>query len=397
MTKTTWVVGGLLIAALIFYGFRPVPIDVDLAPVSRGAIEVTVDDDGETRIREKYVISAPVTGKLLRIQIHPGDVIEQGVTELARIQPKDPALLDARTRSEFEARLLASEAAFQQAKATLKRAGEALELADHEYSRASSLAPNKTISQSEFDVAEHGQRMAQADVRSAGFAVKVAEYDLQHARAAASRYDAEDLATPPSVLRLISPINGRVLRVFQEDSCIVAPGTRLIEIGDIQDLELEIDVLSTDAVRIEPGHIVYVDHWGGSHPLEGVVRTVEPSAFLKVSALGVEEKRVNVIADFVAPWSSRKALGDGFRIEARIVVASTPTEGLKVPAGALFREAGSWKTYSVVDGRAKLTSIEVGETNGLETEIKSGLSEGELVVLHPADEIQAGVRVGSEK
>ncbi len=192
---------------------------------------------------------------------------------------------------------------------------------------------------------------------------------------------------------LVSPIDGKVLRVFLEDAGVVEPRTALLELGDPQDLEIEIDVLSSDAVRIQPGDKLYVDHWGGPKSLEAVVRIVEPSAFLKVSALGVEEKRVNVIADFVDPWSDRKTLGDGFRIEARIVVESTADDALKVPAGTLFREGDWWKSYRIVDGVTELCTVEIGETNGLETEIISGLSEGDVVVLHPTDKVRDGVRV----
>ncbi len=324
MTKLPWLLTIAILAVMLVYGFWPERVGVDLSAVTRGSLEVTVNDEGETRIREKYVVSTPISGKLLRLQLHVGDVVEQNVTELAYIRPNDPTLHDARMQAEFEALMQASEAASQQADATLARANETLELAQHDYDRSQRLLDKNAISQADFDSAEHGLRIAEADVRSAEFGVKVAAFELNHARAAAGRYDVSDGESAQNALRLISPINGQVLRVFLEDAGAVAAATPLIELGDPQDLEIEIDVLSSDAVKIHPGDKVYLEHWGGDTTLEGVVRIVEPSAFLKVSALGVEEKRVNVIADFAGPRSFRSKLGDGFRIEARIVVVSTP-------------------------------------------------------------------------
>lgn len=393
LTKLPWLLAVMFVVAMLIYGFWPEPIEVDVVHVTRGSLEVTVNDDGETRIREKYIVSAPVSGKLLRVQLHAGDIVEQGVTELARIEPNDPTLLDARTLAECDARLQASAAALQQAIAKLKRANEALELADHEFLRAKNLIDRNAVSRSQFDSAEHRQHIAQADVRTAEFGVSVAKFELEHARAAASRYEGTARNSALAPFRLVSPINGHVLRVLLEDAGAVTAATPLLELGDARDLEIEIDVLSSDAVRIQPGNTVYIEHWGGLQTLHGVVRIVEPSAFLKVSALGVEEKRVNIIADFADPWTCRKSLGDGFRIEARIVVATTPEDSLKIAAGALFREGDSWHVYRVVNGKAELCRVEIGATNGLETEIKSGLTEDEIVIVHPTNNVQSGVRV----
>ncbi len=393
LSKIPWIVIVVGLVALLVYGFWPQPVEVDIVEVNQGSLDVTVNDDGETRIREKYVISAPVNGKMLRIQLHAGDRIEQGVTELARIEPIDPELLDARTEAEYEARVRASEAALDQAKAEVSRAKEALELAEHNYERAKKLIDSRAISRSEFDAAEHRQHIANADVNSAEFAVKVAKFQLETAKAALARFDTSSDQSSREPVRLVSPIDGQVLWVFREDASVVAPGTPLLKLGDPLDLEIEIDVLSTDAVRVEPGDIVYIEHWGGPNPLEAVVRLVEPSAFLKVSALGVEEKRVNVIADLIDPPRDRETLGDGFRIEARIVVSSTSDASLKVASGALFRDGSAWFVYRMVDGIAQQCEVKRGQTNGLETEIKSGLSAGDRVILHPTDKIQNGVTV----
>lgn len=393
ITRLPWIVAAVALVALLAYGFLPETIEVETAEVVAGSLEVTVNDDGETRIREKYIVSAPVAGKLLRIQLDEGDVVSCEETELLRIEPVDAALLDARTQAESDARVRASEAMLQQAQAAMKRSEEALELADHELQRANRLLPEKAISQALYDAAEHGHRIAQANVRTAEFATKVAEFELENAKVAAARYHHNDQEKSDEPFRLVSPIDGRVLRVIQEDAGVVEPGTSLLELGDPEDLEIEIDVLSSEAVQIQPGNKLYIDHWGGERSLEAVVRLVEPSAFLKISALGVEEKRVNVIADFVDPWESRKELGDGYRIEARIVVASTDEDSLKIPAGALFRQTDSWHVYRMDDGVARLTPVEVGKTNGLESEIIKGLGAGDVVVNHPTDRVRDGVAV----
>ena len=393
LSKIPWIVIALALIAMLVWGFWPQPVEVDIAQVKQGSLDVTVNDDGETRIREKYTVSAPVSGKMLRIQLHAGDVVEQGDTVLARIEPTDPVLLDARTQAEYEARVRAAEAAVEQADSTVVRAKEALALADHHYKRAKNLINSKAISRSEFDTAEHRQHFAKADLNSAKSALKVAKFELEGAKIALARFDSSSSQSTSKPFRLVSPIDGQVLRVFHEDASVVAPGMALLELGDPLDLEIVIDVLSTDSVQIRPGDKVFIEHWGGESPLEAVVRLVEPSAFLEISALGVKEKRVNVIADFVATACDRETLGDGFRIEARIVVSSTSEESIKVASGALFREGDDWFVYRVASRTAQKCKVQRGERNGLETEIKSGLSAGDYVILHPTDKIRHGVAV----
>ena len=395
-TKLPWLVIAAGVAGFVIYGLQPEPVEVDLVAVSRGMLEVTVDDDGETRIRERYIVSAPVAGKLFRIDLRAGDTVEQGMTELARIEPVTPALLDARARLEAEARVGAAQAALRKADAARKHEEEALSLALADFERAVGLLDEEAISRADFDAADHKQRLAKADVRSAEFGLQVAQFDLNLAEAAMTRVqdggEAGANATG-NAFRIISPIDGRVLRIYQEDAAVVTPGAELLQIGDPQDLEMEIDVLSTDAVRIRSGARVIVEHWGGEEPLLGIVRVVEPAAFLKVSALGVEEKRVNVIADFVDLEKSNGALGDGFRIEARIVVDRTNPDALLVPSGTLFRQRDAWHVYRVIDGVAQRQSVEVGLSNGLQTEILAGLDVGDELVLHPTDRVRDGVMV----
>lgn len=397
--KRRWnrVFGGLIAVSLIglvLYGLIPEPMAVDLAKVTEGSLEITVDDDGETRIRERYVVSAPVSGKMLRIQLDVGDPVERDETELAQIKPVDPALLDVRTRAEAQARARAAQASMQQADAAVARANEALSLAEQEYERAKALRVKDAISKSEYDAAESRYRMALAEVRSAEFAVRVATYEMDQADAVLrytlpSNEDRFDETT----FRIIAPITGRVLNVFNEDATVVAAGMELMELGDPTDIEVKVDVLSIDAVRVRPGNRVYIEHWGGDQPLMGTVRLVEPAAFLKVSALGVEEKRVNVIVDFDSPLEERETLGDGFRIEARIVVDRTEETALKIPSGALFREGDQWFVFKVIDSTAIKSPVAVGKTNGLQTEITDGLVSQDVVIDHPPDGVVDGTEV----
>ncbi len=381
------------VIALLAYGFWPRPVKVDMVKVTRGSLSVTVDDDGETRIREKYIVSAPVAGHLLRLQLHPGDTVEQSNTVIARILPADPSLLDARARAESDARVRAAEAAKQQSDAVLTSTLEVAALAEHHFIRAKSLIESQSISEAEFEEAEHQARQAEANVRAAEFTAKVRAFELEQAVAALIQSNGESQSKVAQAMTLVAPTCGRVLRVFHEDSGFVGVGTQLLEIGDLQDMEMVLDILSTEAVGIQPGNKIFIDHWGGNQTLNGIVRRIEPAAFLKVSALGVEEKRVNVIGDFTDPWDLRKALGDGFRIEARIEVETTSSRSLKVASGALFRHEDRWHVYRIQNSRLDLVQVVIGASNGLETEIREGLEAGDVVVLHPTDQVRSGSRV----
>jgi HlyD family secretion protein len=394
--RTVWpfVVGLTLVGALV-YAFLPAPVDVDVATVTRGLLRVTVDQEGKTRIKEKYVVSAPLAGRLVRVAIHAGDAVTAGKTVLTAIEPTDPALLDTRARAEAEARVKAAEASRKRALATVEREKEAAAMAKHDYDRARTLLPARGIAQEEVDRAEHKERVAQEELRAAQFAVLIAEFELEQARAALVRTQPREGSDPDAWrFDIRSPINGTVLRVFQESATVVTSGTRLLELGDPVDLECEIDVLSTDAVKIVSGAPVLLEHWGGEQPLLARVRVVEPAAFMKVSALGVEEQRVWVIADFIDPPATRQTLGDGYRVEARIVVWERDNV-LKVPAGALFRHEGAWAVFAVERGRARLRAVRVGKSNGLETEMLDGLQVGDLVILYPSDRIRDGMGVVS--
>jgi HlyD family secretion protein len=381
----------VVVAALLFYAFMPPPLEVDVATVTRGALAVTVNEDGKTRIKERYAVSSPLAGELLRIDLHPGDAVRAGETILAVIEPGDPSLLDARAQAEAEARASAAEARLLHAEAQMHRARAAHEFALSEHTRAEKLLPSNAVSRADYDAAAHRLRTATEDVRVGEFAVRIAKFELEQAQAALPR--SRDIRhTGDSRFEIRSPVNGEVLRVYQESEEAILPGTRLMELGNPSDLEVEVDVLSSDAVRVPLGGIVHLEHWGSPVPLKARVRLVEPQAFLKVSALGVEEQRVNVIADFVDPPEVRQRLGDAYRVEARIVIWEADSV-LKVNAGALFRDEGGWAVYRIVNGRARLTTVAVGQSSGLETQITEGLNEGDKVVAYPGDQLHDGARV----
>ncbi|MEQ8787807.1 MAG: HlyD family efflux transporter periplasmic adaptor subunit [Pirellulaceae bacterium] len=385
----------LAAAAVLGYAFWPKPIAVDLAEVTRGPLRVSVDEDGKTRIRDRYIVSAPLAGRLARIQLDSGDPIEAGKTLLAVIEPGDPELLDAREVAQAEARVKAAEVAHSQAAPMLEKARAELDFAESNLARVQRLAADSALASGELDEAKRLFRTRTEEYKAARFAEEIARFELAQAQAALlrSRPDGEDVEFPWR-FEIRAPITGQVLRVFQESSAVVAAGTQLIEVGDSRDLEVEIDVLSSDAVKITPGDAVLLEHWGGEKPLRGVVRVVEPSAFTKLSALGVEEQRVNVIVDFVDPIGKRGSLGDAYRVDARIIVWEGE-DVLQVPTSALFRKGNEWAVFRDDSGVAALRTVEIGRRNPLEVEIVSGLEAGDRVIIYPSDRIEDGASVVS--
>lgn len=394
----------LVVVALVVgglgYAFWPEPVDVDLAKVERGSLQVTVDEDGKTRIREKYVVSAPLVGRLLRINMEAGDPVVAGKTLLATIEPRDPDLLDARAVAQAAARVKAAEATLKKMEPALQTVRDAQAFAEAEMTRARKAALGNAISKSELENAEYDYRQKSEELRSTRIQEEIAHFELEQAEAALLRTrprddEAVDVATNGNggwTFTIYSPINGRVLRVLQESAAVVNAGTPLLELGEPLDLEVEIDVLSRDAVKIHPGARVLLEHWGGEKPLLGRVRLVEPSGFTKISTLGVEEQRVNVIVDFVDPPEARTTLGDGFRVEARIVIDEAE-DVLRVPTSALFRVGSESAVFQAVDDEVHEQVVKLGRQNGLEAEVVAGLSAGDEVVVHPSDQIDDGVKV----
>jgi len=389
--RLPWLGGGLF-ALLIVIGLWPKPQPVEVAVVMRGDLAVTVDEEGMTRLKNHYVIFSPVAGQLQRIGLKPGAVVEAGRTVLATLETKGADLLDARGEAQARAQVQAARARRELAAARLESARAVAALAAEERDRLRALRAAGSIAQQEIDAGETRAITAQQDVRAGEFALQVAGFELAQAQAVLLRGQSVGAAARGEPLVITSPVNGRVLRVFQESERSVPAGFPLLEIGDPADLEARIEVLSREGVAIQPGARVQLEQWGGGEPLAARVRLVEPSAFTKISALGVEEQRVNVIVDLTDPLAKRPTLGDAYRVEARIVT----WEGrnlLKVPTGALFQRGESWQAFVLDGGTARRRTLRIGHSNGLEAEVIEGLHEGDQVIVYPGDKIADGVRV----
>lgn len=387
------VLGGafvLGVVGLLVFAWMPKPVPVVVQAVDRGDVVVTVDEDGQTRVKDRYVVSAPLAGHLERIELRPGDMVKKGQT-VARLVPLSAPLLDVRSREQAEARVAAANAALRQSRAQVERIQTSLDFANKELQRQKGLAAQDVISQQALDKATLDQRSLEAELTSSKFGSQVASYELRMAEAALGRAKGVKAAGDSEQLEVTSPVDGRVLRLINESEGVVQAGAQLLEVGDPAALEVVVEVLTKDAVNIQPGAAVSIEAWGGA-PLQAHVRRVEPSAFTEVSSLGVEEQRVNALVDLDSPYEQWNALMDGFRIEARIVIASAKGV-MRVPMSALFRRDEGWALYAVQDERALLRRVEVGKQNGLQAEIVSGLDLGDQVVVHPSDRVADGVRV----
>ncbi len=381
--------GGLLLLALVAWGLWSKPVVIETAAVARGPLTVRVSEEGKTRVRNRYVVAAPVAGKMRRVPLKPGDDVTAGATILTAIEPVAPPLLDPRARAQAEAGVSMHEAARKQAAESLEVKRTALKMAAADRDRMRSVTREGSLSESDRDKMEGDASMRAAEVRAAEFSLQVIDYEVAQARAA---LELPDSVSSGNLVEVKSPVSGRVLKVMQESEMVVAPGTPILEIGDPADIEIEAEILSRDAVAIHPGDAVEVEQWGGENPLKGRVRRVEPAAFTKISALGVEEQRVIVLSDLVEVPEAAKALGDRYRVEVGVAVWHGD-DVLVVPAGALFREGNAWKTYGFREGAAKLTSVVAGHSDGRFTEILSGVVAGDEVLLHPPDTVKDGTSV----
>lgn len=382
MTKRRWSVAaaGTLIVAAAAWALVPDPIGVEVAQVTRGPLEVTMAEDGVTRIRERYEVAAPVAGRLLRVEVHPGDLVRPG-TPLMHIEPVP---LDPKQEAQLAARLESAQRAASEAQALVRRARDAAQRAHSEAERIGKLAAGAIVSRDALEAARTAESMAARDQEAARFRAEATAYDVAVAKAA--------LGTDAAEVVVRSPVHGRVLQVLHESERVVAAGTPLILAGDPGSLEIAADFLTTDAVRIHPGANVRVERWGGPQPLHARVRLVEPAAFTKISALGVEEQRVNVICDLVDPPAT---LGDQYRVDVRVVLWSGTA--MKVPATALFTSAGQWNVFVVRAGRARLQRVRTGQMSDTEVEIAAGLQPNDTILIHPSDQIHDGVRVSARR
>jgi len=373
----------LAAAAGIIFLFLPAPVDIDVAPVAIGPMMVTVDEDGETRAHDRFVVSAPVAGRVTRIELHEGDPVKRGQV-VAEIWPLP---LSARERDEQLARISAAEALKKAADEQVQTAEIEHEQAKRERNRVAKLVRDGFVSAQaaeEVIVSEISKAKA---LDAARFRARAAAAELRAARAAKLAMVAEP--GKRAAVKLESPVSGEVLRIPEKSERVVAAGAPLLVLGDADQLEIVIDVLSTEAVKIKPGMPVLVEGWGGDKPLQANVRIVEPYAFTKISALGVEEQRVNVIADFVG---SHAALADAYRVEARVVIWQEDNI-LRAPSSALFRNRDGWAAFVYRDKRAESRQVEIGKRNAFEVQILAGLQEGEQVILHPSNDISDGTRV----
>jgi HlyD family secretion protein len=379
------VVAGI-VAAILAVALWPQAADVDIAPVARGPMQVTIDEEGETRVRERFVVSAPVMGRIERIELEPGDPVVRGKTVVARLTPAAAPLIDPRSQAELTAAVEAARAAVGQAQAERDRATAARVRAQSTARRLEALLTSGAISGDELEAAQTTLKTAEDAARAADFSVARAEHELQLARARLRPSTAGG-----GTVTVIAPVNGVVLKRLRESASVVPVGEPLLEIGDPASLEIVSDLLSTDAVRVSRGDAVLIEQWGGGHPLQGRVRRVEPSGFMKVSALGVEEQRVNVIVDFADDRESA-TLGDGYRVEVRIIVWRDESV-LKAPVGSLFRRGDAWAAFVVDGDRVRQQAVQLGQRNDREAQVLQGLSEGQRLVVHPPDTLLDGMRV----
>jgi HlyD family secretion protein len=400
MTVSPGVRRSLILAVLaivvllgVAFMFRTEAVPVDLEAIERGPLTVTVDEEGETRVKDIYVVSAPIAGRVLRLDAEVGDPVVARETVLARIQEADPAFLDIRTRQQAEAEVAAAEAALGLAEAELRRAEAERRFAEGDLARAKQLVRRETISERAMERAELDVDLAKAAVATAEATVQVRRSELATARAALIEPVADEApsAADGCCFQVRSPVSGEVLRLLHQSEGIVAAGTGLLEVGDSRDLEVVVDLLSQDAVQVAPGAAVSIEGWGGG-PLAGRVRRIEPRGFTKVSALGIEEQRVNVVIDFDDPEAAGEVLRHGYRVDLRIVVWQSE-DVLKLPLGALFREGDGWAVLVAEGERATTRQVELGRQNSLHAEVKGGLEAGEEVVLHPSNRVTDGTRI----
>lgn len=378
----------LALAALLVYAWMPKPLVVESAEVVEGPLRVTVDEDGRTRVKDRYVVGAPLGGRLSRIELRAGDPVTTK-TVLARILPADTPLADPRSSAIADARVASANAGVLQSRSAIDRAKISLDSAEADLARAKDLVASKTVPPIELERAELLVRARKQELASTKFGADIAVHELTSARAAADR---GKRTKSDDVFDVTSPTAGVILKVLQASEGVVGPGTPLVEVGDPDALEIAIDVLTIDALHIKPGAHVSIERWGGDYPLAAHIRRIEPSAFVKMSALGVEESRVNAIVDLDEPIDRWRGLGDGFRVEARILVWDEANV-LTVPDGALFRIGDDFGVFVVEGGKVHQRKVKLGRRNGTKAQVLSGLTQGERVVVHPTDKVVEGVRV----
>lgn len=388
---------GIAVALIVVGGLAwalwPRPLLVETASIDLQTIEVFVEEEGESRIKEVFTVSMPTSGRVRRLTLHAGDQVLAGKTVIAVIQPSPPSLLDARARQIAQAAVKSADAAVAFASAQLAQSKAQLEFQKAEAARTAALFVRGAVSARTNDKSQLDRVAAEAAVESAMAALDLRRRELESARAALIEGTEAD-GSGTCCLDLLAPTTGQVLRVLSESEQVLAAGTALVELGDPANLEILVDLLSTDAVRVTPGADATIDGWGGA-PLTARVRRIDPSAFTRVSALGIEEQRVTVLLDLLGDPTTWRGLGDGYRVTARISLWRG--QGLiGVPMGAIFRSGPDWAVYLAMEGRAVLRKIVLGEWNQTYAEVRSGLNVADRVILHPGDTIADGVAIAEE-
>ena len=385
-----WLIVIGIAVALIVLWLRPKPVRVDVAKSVRGPLQVTVDGEGRTRVRDRYIVASPVPGRLRRIALQRGDAVQQGQM-IAAIESLPLSPLDPRQRAEATARVDAAEDAKRESDAMFKRAEASYEQARREFERCEKLVASGVISRQELERAQTSMDVAVRELDAVKSKAETAGHNVEVARSALLALD-KGQSRSITTIQVRAPVSGRVLRVIEESERVVTPGTALVELSNPSNLEVVIELLSTDAVKVTPGALVLIERWGGDTALQARVRLVEPSAFTKVSALGVEEQRVNVIADFT---EGAQTLGDGYRVEGRIVIWESENV-LKIPSSALFRSSDSWTVFVIEGGKGYRRQVQVGQRTAFDAEILNGLTDNEEIIVHPSNDISDGVSVLSQ-
>jgi HlyD family secretion protein len=381
-----WII--LVVGALATVAVWPRAIEVETATIARGPLVVTIDEDGRTRVRDRFVVTAPVSGEVRRIELRPGDRVKKG-TRLAVIRPAAPTPLDARSRAEAEAAMRSSESALGRVTADRARAAAALEFARRQLKRVETLATGGAVAREEVDQRDTDVRAAEEVSHAAEYAVAQAQHDAEVARARLAPTGPEGAQRDWVIT---APVDGVVLTQYHESEGVVPAGERLLEIGDPSRLEIVADLLSTDAVKISAGSAVLIEQWGGPSTLHGRVRRIEPAGYTKVSALGVEEQRVNVVIDFDLPSGTAATLGDNFRVEVRVIVWQADAV-LTVSPGSLFRQGNEWALFVLEGGRAHARTVVIGARSGTAAQVLSGVDDGAAVVVYPPDTLHDDSRV----
>lgn len=383
-------VGATVLLSLV-YGFMPKPVPVDVVIAKRGPLRVTVEEEGRTRVKDRFVLSAPVSGYLRRIRLDVGNPVNRG-QRVALLEPLRSTVLDPRSRAEAEATVAAAQAGLIAAEEKENAATADAEYAKVRLERNRKLYEGAYIAKDGLDQAESDAKRAAAIHLSSQAAVVAAKADLERARTSLGYSAAEKSVRLGQTVEVRSPVSGRVLKLHRESEGVVNAGEPILDIGNPRNMEVKVEVLSADAVKIRNGMPVLFERWGGEKPLSGKVRAVEPAGFTKISSLGVEEQRVLVIAEFTSPPKDWEGLGDAYRLDTSFIIWEAP-DVLQAPASAIFRKGDGWAVFVVENKKARLRTVEVGQRNGLTAELVSGIREGETIITHPDENIREGVPV----